>query len=72
LVVNEAEAERVRAIFALYLELKDLLPVVQELDGRGWVNKQRTTGGGRVCCRPPPTSTSGPGRVMLTAAVVRC
>jgi len=56
LVVNEAEAERVRAIFALYLEFKDLLPVVQELDRRGWVNKQRTTGGGRVCGGAPFTT----------------
>jgi site-specific DNA recombinase len=48
LIVNPEEAARVRAIFALYLELKDLLPVVQELDRRGWANKQRTTQAGRV------------------------
>src|SRR6266849_4114862 len=34
LVVNEAEADRVRAIFELYLELGALLPVVQELGRR--------------------------------------
>ena len=40
LVVNEEEAERVRAIFALYLEQRALLPVVQELNRRGWTTKQ--------------------------------
>jgi site-specific DNA recombinase len=43
LVVNAVEAERVRAIFALYLEHGSLLPVVRELDRRGWFNKQWTT-----------------------------
>jgi site-specific DNA recombinase len=33
--VNDHEAERVRAIFALYLEHQALLPVVQELTRRG-------------------------------------
>src|SRR4051812_46633038 len=40
LVVNEEEAVRVRAIFALYLEHEGLLPVVQELEHRGWANKR--------------------------------
>jgi site-specific DNA recombinase len=43
LVVNEDEAARVRAIFALYLEHEALLPVVQELEQRGWVNKRWQT-----------------------------
>jgi site-specific DNA recombinase len=41
--VNADEAERVRAIFALYLEHGALLPVVQELERRGWHNKAWTT-----------------------------
>jgi site-specific DNA recombinase len=43
LVVNDAEAERVRQIFALYLKLGSLLPVVQELTRRGWSTKTWTT-----------------------------
>jgi site-specific DNA recombinase len=43
LVVNEDEAARVRAIFALYLEHEALLPVVQELARRGWTNKRWTS-----------------------------
>ena len=35
LLVNDEEAIRVRAIFALYLEHQALLPVVQELERRG-------------------------------------
>lgn len=40
LVVNEEEAERVRAIFALYLEHEALLPVVRELEKREWAGKR--------------------------------
>ncbi len=47
LVVNEAEAERVRAIFGLYLQHRALLPVVRELDRRGWRGKTWTTRKGR-------------------------
>jgi site-specific DNA recombinase len=43
LLVNEDEAIRVRAIFALYLEHESLLPVVQELERRGWFTKRWTT-----------------------------
>ncbi len=43
LVVNEAEADRVQAIFALYLHLGALLPVVRELEQRGWRGKAWTT-----------------------------
>jgi site-specific DNA recombinase len=37
--LNADEATRVRAIFDLYIELQSLLPVVQELERRGWTNK---------------------------------
>ena len=43
LVVNADEAVRVRAIFDLYLEHGSLIPVVQELDRRGWRMKGWTT-----------------------------
>ncbi len=43
LLVNEAEAARVRAIFDLYVKNESLLPVVQELDRRGWLNKRWQT-----------------------------
>jgi site-specific DNA recombinase len=58
LVVNEAEAERVRAIFALYLEYQSLLPVVQELERRGWVNKRWRTRKGHDRGGMPFTRTS--------------
>ncbi len=48
LVVNEEEAARVRAIFALYLEHGSLMPVVEELNRRGWRMKEWTTRKGRV------------------------
>jgi site-specific DNA recombinase len=38
-VINPEEATKVRRIFSLYLEMKNLLPVVNELDERGWTNK---------------------------------
>jgi site-specific DNA recombinase len=43
LVINEAEAVQVRAIFALYREYGSLLPVVEELASRGWTTKTTTT-----------------------------
>ena len=46
LEVNEAEASMARQIFALYLEHGSLLPVVQELDRRGWRTKQWITKAG--------------------------
>jgi site-specific DNA recombinase len=49
LVVNEDEAARVRAIFALYLEQESLLPVVQELERRGWTNKRWKARSGKEC-----------------------
>lgn len=48
LVVNEAEAARVRAIFDLHLEHGSLIPVVQELGRRGWRMKEWTTRKGTV------------------------
>lgn len=43
LVVNEDEAFRVRAIFDLYLQHQAMIPVVTELDRRGWLNKRWMT-----------------------------
>jgi site-specific DNA recombinase len=42
LVVNLDEAPRVRAIFRLYADHGSLLPVVQELNTRGWTTKRYT------------------------------
>ncbi len=47
IVVNQEEAQRVREIFKLYLELGSLIPVVEELDRRGWRMKAWTTQKGR-------------------------
>ncbi|MCS6851711.1 MAG: recombinase family protein, partial [Gemmataceae bacterium] len=52
LVINAAEAARVRDIFHLYLSLGSLLPVVEELARRGWQTKlwrtkKGSTQGGR-------------------------
>jgi site-specific DNA recombinase len=49
LVVNLAEAEQVRAIYAIYLEKRGLVGVIRELDERGWTNKAWTSGTGRRC-----------------------
>ncbi len=43
LVINPAEAVRVREIFDLYLKLGSLLPVVEELQRRDWRNKAWVT-----------------------------
>ena len=48
LVINLEEAERVRAIFQLYLDLGGLIPTVEELSRRGWLNKSWTTRKGAV------------------------
>jgi hypothetical protein len=48
LVINEAEAVHVRAIFALYLQHRGLLAVLEELARRGWRTKQTRTEEGRV------------------------
>jgi len=52
LVVNEDEAQQVRGIYELYLEHQALIPVVRELDNRGWCNKRWTTRKGRQPGRP--------------------
>jgi site-specific DNA recombinase len=58
LVVNEEEAARVRTIFALYLEYRSLLPVVEDLGWRGWCTKQSLTRQGRVRGGRPFTKNS--------------
>ncbi len=58
LLVNEDEAVRVRAIFALYLEQQSLLPVVKELERRGWLSKSWQTRQGRTRADRPFTKTS--------------
>jgi site-specific DNA recombinase len=58
LVVNEVEAARVRAIFALYLEYRSLLPVVEDLGWRGWCTKQTVTRQGHVRGGRPFTKNS--------------
>lgn len=49
LVVNDVEAEQVRQIFSLYLELKGVVPVANELNDRGWINKAWQTRKGKSC-----------------------
>jgi site-specific DNA recombinase len=46
LVVNAEEAVRVRRIFSLYQELGTLLPVVQDVNKRGWLSKEWKTKSG--------------------------
>jgi len=48
LIVNEGEAQQVRAIFALYLEHKALSPVLREIHQRQWTTKRWTTKDGRL------------------------
>ena len=47
LIVNPDEAAQVRAIYQRYLERQALIPVVQEIDRRGWVTKRWITKKGR-------------------------
>jgi len=53
LMVNEEEASRVRAIFEVYLEHQSLVATIQELDARGWANKQWTNRKGRLAGGSP-------------------
>jgi len=43
LLVNEAEAARVRSIFELYLDHQSLIETVKALDARGWTTKHWVT-----------------------------
>ena len=47
LMVNEAEAAHVRAIYEIYLDRESLIATIAELDARGWTNKQWTNKKGR-------------------------
>jgi site-specific DNA recombinase len=58
LVVNPKEANRVRAIFDLYLKHQALLPVVQELERRGWRTKAWVTRKGRKMGGQPFVKTN--------------
>lgn len=53
LEIDELEAIRVREIFALYLELRSVKAVVQELNKRGWKNKKWITREGKVAGGTP-------------------
>ncbi len=57
LVVNPKEAARVRTIFGLYLKHQGLLPVVRELERRGWRTKAWVTRKGRKLGGQPFTKT---------------
>ncbi len=48
IIVNPAEAEQVRTLFGLYMQLGSLLPVLQEAERRGLLTKQWTTEDGKV------------------------
>jgi site-specific DNA recombinase len=58
LTVNEDEAQRVRAIFDLYLEQRSLIAVARELNRRGWATKRWTTKDGREHRGKPFTKSS--------------
>jgi site-specific DNA recombinase len=58
LVINAEEAQRVRAIFTLYLELKALRSVVEELQRRDWRNKRWRTRQGQERGGYPFSKTS--------------
>jgi len=58
LVVNAVEAAQVRAVFALYVQHRALLPVVAELARRGWVSKRWRTRQGKVRGGRPFSKTS--------------
>jgi site-specific DNA recombinase len=46
LIINEDEADQVRTIFKLYLEHQAMVPVLKELDQRGWTTKRWTSKAG--------------------------
>ncbi|MFM8396494.1 MAG: recombinase family protein, partial [Pirellula sp.] len=41
--INEVEANRVRAIYDLYLDRESIMATIAELDNRGWNNKSWNT-----------------------------
>lgn len=55
--VNEAEAERVRGIFARYLEVQNLTQVFREFRASGMRSKQWKTRAGRICGGGPLTKS---------------
>jgi DNA invertase Pin-like site-specific DNA recombinase len=57
-VLNQAEAKRVRALFALYLDRQGLVPLARELARRGWVSKRWTTRKGHERGGRPFTKTA--------------
>jgi len=58
LIVNEDEAAQVRAMYEIYLEQKAMIPVVQEIDRRGWQTKRWTTKKGQERGGKPFTKNS--------------
>jgi DNA invertase Pin-like site-specific DNA recombinase len=55
IIVNPEEAEQVRTLFGLYLELGSWLPVLEEAERRGLLTKRWTT---RAACTRVSTSGS--------------
>jgi site-specific DNA recombinase len=58
LIVNAPEARQVRAIFALYRQKQGLIPVLQELESRGWLTKRWITRRGQARGGRPFTKSS--------------
>ena len=58
LVVNSAEAERVREIFGLFLQLGSQVQVVEEVDRRGWTMKALPARNGKTELPRPFTTTN--------------
>src|SRR5262249_36638998 len=63
LVVNEAEAARVREVFRLFLETGSVIRTVEELNRRGWTLKRWTTKEGREYGGGAFTGVNLPGRL---------
>jgi site-specific DNA recombinase len=57
LMLNPGEARKVRTIFSLYLDCQGLLPVVRELNRRGWRTKRWRTRKGRLRGGKPYTKS---------------
>ena len=52
LKINEFEANKVRAIYDLYLEKQSIMATIAELDQRGWTNKTWKTRKGTISSMP--------------------